>query len=369
MALPHLTRGPSSPLNPSVSVHLCTFSPCIEQVQRTVSALRSLGWLEIEMVELSAHRIEVRRDRVGLQEEGLPGVNASPANVEEAIGRLREVEGRDRSYHHGKTSQPPVEDPADEAAGEYVSKQQRLQNIREAQTDRKLYKEGRLTHRSEPELKTHTSYLVFAILPRAWTDEDERQANALVSAGPLNAVNSRDNPTSKRQMKRDAKEQAGGNKDIEIKTERQINDAAKHKYPIFTLQILGKDVHIVNYPDLIIAVQKNPRIYDFSVFASMMLPRLFDLDKKTMELASRDLPYPGGSWNLIVETSRIFHRCLSPGPSLEKMEQAALTRILGYLNELASDSDGVVLDLFAWLRTMMTVSSTAAFGLADNVSI
>ncbi|KAL8836835.1 MAG: hypothetical protein Q9176_006068 [Flavoplaca citrina] len=224
MALPHLTRGPSSPLNPSVSVHLCTFSPCIEQVQRTVSALRSLGWLEIEMVELSAHRIEVRRDRVGLQEEGLPGVNASPANVEEAIGRLREVEGRDRSYHHGKTSQPPVEDPADEAAGKYVSKQQRLQNIREAQTDRKLYKEGRLTHRSESELKTHTSYLVFAILPRAWTDEDERQANARVSAGPLNAVNSRDNPTSKRQMKRDAKEQAGGNKDVEMKTARQLND-------------------------------------------------------------------------------------------------------------------------------------------------
>ncbi|KAL8883989.1 MAG: hypothetical protein Q9215_007866 [Flavoplaca cf. flavocitrina] len=130
---------------------------------------------------------------------------------------------------------------------------------------------------------------------------------------------------------------------------------AKHKYPIFTLQILGKHVHIVNSPDLIIAVQKNPRIYDFSVFASMMLPRLFDLDKKTMELASRDLPYSGGSWNLIVETSRIFHRCLSPGPSLEKMEQAALTRILGYLDKLASDSDGVVLDLFAWLRTMMTL--------------
>ncbi|KAL9025103.1 MAG: hypothetical protein Q9180_007726, partial [Flavoplaca navasiana] len=139
---------------------------------------------------------------------------------------------------------------------------------------------------------------------------------------------------------------------------------AKHKYSIFTLQILGKDVHVVNSPDLIIAVQKNPRIYDFSVFASMMLPRLFDLDKKTIDLASRDLPYPGGSWNLIVETSRIFHRCLSPGPSLEKMEQAALTRILGYLNELASelasDPGDVAWDLFSWLSNMMTESSTEA---------
>ncbi|KAL8814286.1 MAG: hypothetical protein Q9223_006483, partial [Gallowayella weberi] len=104
LALKHLTRDPSSPLHPLTSVHLCTFSPCIEQVQRTVSALRSLGWLDIEMVELSAQRIEVRRDRIGLQEEGLRGVNATPANVDEAIVRLREVEGRDRSYHHGMTT-------------------------------------------------------------------------------------------------------------------------------------------------------------------------------------------------------------------------------------------------------------------------
>lgn len=96
----------------------------------------------------------------------------------------------------------------------------------------------------------------------------------------------------------------------------------------------------------------------------MMLPRLFDLDKKTMDLASRDMPYPRGSWNLTVETSRIFHRCLSPGPSLEKTEQAALTRILGYLNEqaseLASDPDDVAWDLFSWLWNMMTESSTEA---------
>ncbi|KAL8749479.1 MAG: hypothetical protein Q9199_007657 [Rusavskia elegans] len=224
MALRHLTREFSSPLNPSVSVHLCTFSPCIEQVQRTVSDLRSLGWLEIEMVELSAHRIEVRRDRVGLQEEGLRGVNASPATVEEAIGRLREVEGRDRSYHHGMTSQSRAYDLAPEAAGEYVSKQQRLQNIRDAQTDRKLYKEGRLVHRSEPELKTHTSYLVFAILPRAWTDDDEREAHAQLRAGPAKEVNGANKPTSKRQMKREAKEQAGGNKDVEMKNEQQLDD-------------------------------------------------------------------------------------------------------------------------------------------------
>ena len=39
-----------------------------------------------------------------------------------------------------------------------------------------MFKEGRLVHRTEPELKTHTSYLVFAVLPREWTGEDEERA-------------------------------------------------------------------------------------------------------------------------------------------------------------------------------------------------
>ncbi|KAL8647526.1 MAG: hypothetical protein Q9226_006396 [Calogaya cf. arnoldii] len=119
--------------------------------------------------------------------------------------------------------------------------------------------------------------------------------------------------------------------------------AAKCRYPIFTLQILGKDVHVVTSPDLVIAIQKNPRIYDFSVFARTMLPRLFDLDRKAMQLASTNLKHTGGSWDLVVDTSRIFHRCLSPGPSLEQMERAALAPILGYLEGLASEPNGVVL--------------------------
>ncbi|KAI4236575.1 MAG: hypothetical protein L6R40_006131 [Gallowayella cf. fulva] len=236
MALRHLTRDRSSPLYPSASVHLCTFSPCIEQVQRTVSALRSLGWLEIEMVELSSHRIEVRRDRIGLQEEGLRGVNATPATVEEAMGRLREVEGRDRSYHHGMTTKTQNDSSASAAAdecsevangpddGEYVSKQQRLQNIRDAQTDRKLYKEGRLTHRAEPELKSHTSYLVFAILPRAWTDEDERQAREEVERDCVGGVGGSARSMSKREMKRTAKQQAGGPKSVELEKKGQPDD-------------------------------------------------------------------------------------------------------------------------------------------------
>ena len=221
LALKHLTRGcPSSPLNPTTSIHLCTFSPCIEQVQRTIATLRQFGWLEIEMVEIAAKRIEVRRERVGLQEEGLRGVNDSPASVDEAVARLREVEGRSRVFHEESALEDKVVSPA--TAGAQLSKQQRLENIRNALEGRKLYKEGRLVHKPEPELKTHTSYLVFAVLPREWTEEDEFEAQRLWP-GKVDIPEQDTGPMSKRQRKKEAIAKAGGNKATEIEREGDSN--------------------------------------------------------------------------------------------------------------------------------------------------
>ena len=213
LALKHLTRSnSSSPLSPTTAIHLCTFSPCVEQVQRTITSLRTLGWTEIEMVEIAAHRVEVRRERVGLAEEGLRGVNDSPASVDEAVGRLKEVEGRSRIFHNGDIE---VETAATASGLAQVSKQQRLENIRHALDGRKLYKEGRLIHKAEPELKTHTSYLVFAVLPREWSEEDENKAQGEWPA-KIEVKEERNGPVSKRQRKKEAKAKAGGNKDYEM---------------------------------------------------------------------------------------------------------------------------------------------------------
>lgn len=220
LALKYLSRQETSPLDPQSAVHLCTFSPCIEQVQRTMASLRQLGWVEIEMVEIAAKRIEVRRERVGLQEEGLRGVNDNPATVDEALTRLREVEGRTKLFHEESGKTPvDVSMVASPLPAPPISKQQRLQTIKDAQEGRKLYKEGRLVTKAELELKTHTSYLVFAILPRDWTEEDERKAQAQYSS-PVIASDEPLAPISQRQKKRAAKAEAGVNKGVELERER-----------------------------------------------------------------------------------------------------------------------------------------------------
>ncbi|KAK7509391.1 S-adenosyl-L-methionine-dependent methyltransferase [Phyllosticta citriasiana] len=180
-----------SPLNPRKTIRLCTFSPCIEQVQRTTTELRRLGWTNIEMVEVLQRRIDVRRERIGLQEEGLRGTIPLPATVDEALGRLREVEGRLKLFHestaaaaaaaaanaaNGGAATAAGEDGAVEKGWGKESKGQRLLKIKEAEKERKTYREGRLVHRTEPDIKTHTSYLCFALLPREWSEADEEKA-------------------------------------------------------------------------------------------------------------------------------------------------------------------------------------------------
>lgn len=195
-ALPHLTRAttPERPtaLDPGSSVYICTFSPCIEQVQKTVSTMRRHGWVDIEMVEIQHKRIEVKREYTGLKYEGMRGVNPVAATVDEALARLQQVETNAREHQQDSRSKPKG---GKKVAAQTSSSESAVQ---------KHWDEGRLMHRAEPELKTHTSYLVFAILPRLWTEEDEEATMAQVGRtdvqSPLKTT-----PKSGKQQKREAK--------------------------------------------------------------------------------------------------------------------------------------------------------------------
>ncbi|KAL2191166.1 tRNA methyltransferase complex GCD14 subunit [Thermothelomyces heterothallicus CBS 203.75] len=186
-----------SPLNPRKSVHICTFSPCIEQVTRTVSAMRRLGWVDIDMVEIANRRLHTSRERVGLNLNFDRGVNNSARDVEEALARLTEIEARTRE-HSAKPSAADADEDMDSADdgdgdgdGDGGSGPVNNNNGGQAPSAEATsptgttppWMEGRLITRGEPEIKTHTSYLVFAVLPMEWTAEDEAAAAAKYPVG------------------------------------------------------------------------------------------------------------------------------------------------------------------------------------------
>ncbi|GES64170.1 tRNA methyltransferase subunit GCD14 [Aspergillus terreus] len=208
LALKHLVRGGAdSPLDAAAPVYICTFSPCLEQAQRTISTLRQMGWLGIEMVEVNHRRIDVRRERLGLEYEGVRGAVVFPRTVDEAVARMRMLEERTRLFRETMKAQ----DAADE--GEQVKTETEAEKgesepvnaaeTKSAESDLPSYAQGRLLHRSEMDLKTHTSYLVFAVLPREWSDEDERRCR---EKWPSNRVVEQPAPKGRKQRKREEKE-------------------------------------------------------------------------------------------------------------------------------------------------------------------
>lgn len=208
LALPHLTRSSytktssdcsskapgsssaspmssSSVLDPSSPVHICTFSPCIEQVQRTVSVMRRLGWVDINTVEVNHKRFEVRREHIGLSAKTAPrSLQTTLANVDEAVARLIEVEKTFKAYHEKSSNSVSIgesnirEEVTLGSSTKETGKKTPYQreNVLKGLVEGKSYKEGRLVHRTETELKTHTSYLVFAVLPQEWSEADEALA-------------------------------------------------------------------------------------------------------------------------------------------------------------------------------------------------
>ncbi|KAI1818086.1 tRNA methyltransferase complex GCD14 subunit [Poronia punctata] len=203
-ALPHLSRskpstallascdleplkepssGWKSPLRPDSSVHICTFSPCIEQVTKTVETMRRLGWMDIEMVEVAQRRVNVLREKVGLNMPSERGANQSPKDVAEAVTRLKQIDGRFKKFNTKSKNDGDVnmdDDAEDLDNGEGRNGDDAIAangNADSSETSTvKPWVAGRLIHRTEAEIKTHTSYLVFAVLPQEWTEEQEAAA-------------------------------------------------------------------------------------------------------------------------------------------------------------------------------------------------
>lgn len=214
LALKHLVRNPTgenavSPLDPQSPVYICTFSPCLEQVQRTISALRQHGWLSIEMVEINHRRLEVRRERYGLESEGIRGATVFPKSVEEAIAKMRSVEERARRFREVEvdpngSQQQQQQQPQEEQQKEVEMEVQ--PEPAEQPNPIPTYSQGRVVHRTEQDLKIHTSYLVFAVLPREWTEADEQKCREQWPSQKIDASVPGEGQKSKKQMKREAKD-------------------------------------------------------------------------------------------------------------------------------------------------------------------
>lgn len=198
-----------SPLDPNQTAHICTFSPCIEQVSRTVNELRKLGWVDVAMVEIANRRYNVNRERVGIDLPNERGNTQSPADVSEAISKLKKVSKRSQEFHKLQAAK------AGATGGDMdVDTPENGSKAASPQRDAdKPWLTGKLVTRPEADIKTHTSYLVFATLPREWSEEQEAAALAKwpcgQEKGTIGNVTKADRKEEKRRMLEPKKRRKG----------------------------------------------------------------------------------------------------------------------------------------------------------------
>lgn len=129
-AIPHAPQA----LRKDKSTRVAIFSPCAEQVQRTLPVLRKNGFCELEMFEVLLRPLEVNEFHFNpiMIEPYLNGSTAAAGDVDD----VKERESQIRKINHlPQQKQTPPSQPF-------------------------------LSTRNRVELKGHTSYLYFATLPR-----------------------------------------------------------------------------------------------------------------------------------------------------------------------------------------------------------
>lgn len=124
-------------------------------------------------------------------------------------------------------------------------------------------------------------------------------------------------------------------------------------------------MYVVNSPELIAAIQKQPRTISFAPLEAKLIERLFCPTAKGAKIMNANPDGTNGEEGLYAKGIKAIHAALLPGDSLDAMNRIAIHDIAASCDELAPGMvDGtpvpVRIELMRWIRHELTMASTNA---------
>ena len=137
-------------------------------------------------------------------------------------------------------------------------------------------------------------------------------------------------------------------------------------FPIYSLDLLGTKMYVVNSPDLMLSVQRNWKNLQLAPIASRGTARICHLSPKANGILMDNANLEKGDWGLYFDTLKGIHATLASGEGLDHMTRVAIENVALSFDGLKADTGAVRLDLVSWLRHEITLAtSEAIYGTAN----
>ncbi|KAK5626333.1 hypothetical protein RRF57_002048 [Xylaria bambusicola] len=136
--------------------------------------------------------------------------------------------------------------------------------------------------------------------------------------------------------------------------------------PIFTLPVPGSRIYIVTEPSLAAAVQRASKVLSFTPIIPEVTERVLGLDKATMEITRKNLdPGPGDDRGFLADIQEMVYVWFGPGNYLNEITldaaQELRSKVLSYAASQEENRNPKPIDLLAWVRHLVTVSTAKYF--------
>ncbi|KAI1369911.1 cytochrome P450 [Xylaria arbuscula] len=136
--------------------------------------------------------------------------------------------------------------------------------------------------------------------------------------------------------------------------------------PIFTLPVPKSRIYIVTDPSLAAAVQRASKVLSFTPIIPEVTERVLGLDEATMEITRKNLdPGPEDERGFLADIQEMVYTWFGPGSYLNEITLDAVqeirSEIVAYASNQETHPNSNPVDLLAWVRHLVTVSTAKYF--------
>lgn len=134
----------------------------------------------------------------------------------------------------------------------------------------------------------------------------------------------------------------------------------KHALPIYGLAIPGMPrgkVYVINSPDLVLAVQKQPKKLSFWFLEATFTVGMAGLSKEAAIALQDNVHGDDDRPSLFMDGMRATHKELKPCEGLDQMSLTAVRKLAASINRLIEDGP-MQTDLWHWVEHEMIASTT-----------